>query len=197
MLTNPTLPIVTPGLGDTVAKEVYSWIGAFRQLVYATIVSYRMQDYPFWDNGRLSDLLLRQLSLGAQLVVMTTPPSGKTGVGPEFKRKFTLLETLANRGADIYLHTQLHAKAYLFTDSNNSKMLIVGSPNLTEAGFGGTDSTNKTLLELALLTADPGIYSSTLRTIQTGLIANAQTVPFPTWASLNRDKIARAKESNG
>ena len=41
-------PIVTPGLGDDVAKEVLQWIGAFRSLTKATIISYNMQDYDFW-----------------------------------------------------------------------------------------------------------------------------------------------------
>ena len=88
------IPVVTPCLGDDVAQEVLQWIGAFRMLNKATIVSYNMQDYDFWGEGRLSHHLLRQLAHGAHVVVMTTPPPGQTGTGDAFKEKLQLLEEL-------------------------------------------------------------------------------------------------------
>ena len=184
---------VTPCLGEDVAKEVLQWIGAFRQLTKATIVSFNMQDYDFWGNGRLSNLLLRQLGLGAEVIVMTTPPSGKTGAGEGFKAKFSLLESLDKHGAEVYLHTRLHAKAYLFQDSNDAEMLIVGSPNLTSRGFGTRGSTHDDWIELALLTGDPLICSSTSQVIEAGLLGDPDTLDFATWVRLNRSKIAQAK----
>ena len=186
-------PVVTPGLGDDVAKEVLQWIGAFTQLAEATIISFNMQDYDFWGNGRLSSHLLRQLSLGARVVVMTTPPRGKTGLGPEFRRKLSLLEDLDKNGAEVYLNEQLHAKAYLFLDSKDAKMLIVGSANLTSSGFGLSGKSSDDLLELALLTGDSQIYSSTSQVIEAKLLGDSDTVDFATWLRLNRSKVARAK----
>ena len=162
---------VTPCLGDDVAKEVLQWIGAFRQLTRATIISYNMQDYDFWGNGRLSSLLLRQLAYGAEIVVFTTPPPGATGNRTAFKQKLSLLEDLQKNGADVYLHERLHAKAYLFLDSDDSRMLIVGSANLTSRGFGRRGATSDDLLELALLTGESQIYSSTLQVIEAELLA--------------------------
>ena len=187
-----TLP-PTPGLGSDVANEVLQWIGAFRQLERATIVSYTMQDYDFLGHGLLSQHLFRQLAFGAQIVVMTTPPRGKTGKGKEFKRKLELLEKLDQYGADVYLHDRLHAKAYLFNDSNDAKMLIVGSANLTSSGFGRSGINSNDLLELALLTGDPHIYSSTLQIIENRIIGDPVTLDFATWVRHNQAKVAQAK----
>lgn len=184
---------VTPCLGSDVAKAVLQWIGAFRSLHEATIISYNMQDYEFWGNGRLSRLLLRQLALGARIIVMTTPPPGKSGRQLGFRRKLTLLEALAHNGAEVYLHDRLHVKAYLFRDVANSEMLIVGSPNLTTGGFGTRTSTNTDWLELALLTEDHLIYSSTSKLIKTAILHDPDTIDFGTWAALNRTEIAVAR----
>ena len=196
MIPASNAPVVTPCLGDDVAKEVLQWIGAFRQLTRATIISYNMQDYDFWGNGRLSSLLLRQLAYGAEIVVMTTPPPGATGSGTAFKEKLSLLEDLQKNGAEVYLHERLHAKAYLFSDSNDSRMLIVGSANLTSSGFGRRGTTSDDLLELALLTGDSQIYSSTLQVIEAELFGDSDTVDFPAWVGLNRSKVAQAKGAN-
>lgn len=184
---------VTPALGDEVAQEVLQWIGAFRLLSKATIISFNMQDYDFWGNGSLSHLLIRQLAYGAQITVMTTPPPGNNGKNEGFRQKLQLLEELDQKGAEVYLHPDIHAKAYLFQDSQNSEMVIVGSSNLTSRGFGTKNSTTPDLLELALLTGDPLVYSSTARVINTHLIGNSGTLTFATWAANNRTAIADAK----
>lgn len=186
-------PIVTPALGDDVAQEVLQWIGAFRMLSDATIISYNMQDYDFWGNGVLSHHLLRQLSFGAHITVMTTPPPGNTGAGNTFKNKLALLEELHNRGAHVYVHPHLHAKAYLFRDDRNQEMVIVGSPNLTDSGFGTRGTHKPNLLELALLTGDPGIYASTAQFIGARLIGNPGTLDFSAWIANNLGKVAQAK----
>ena len=69
-------PIVTPALGDDVAKEVLQWIGAFRLLTKATIISYNMQDYDFWGNGLLSNLLIRTACLWRSYHCHDDTPTG-------------------------------------------------------------------------------------------------------------------------
>ena len=193
MYINENPATITPCLGDAVAREVLQWIGAFRLLIRATIVSYNMQDYDFWGNGRLSKHLLRQLAFGAQVTVMTTPPPGNNGRRRAFKQKLALLEELDRNGADVYLHTQLHAKAYLFQDSNQSEMLIVGSANLTSAGFGTRGSGDNDLLELALVTGDHLVYESTNALIEDSIIGDPETMDFATWSVNNSSKIAQAR----
>ena len=81
-----------------------------------------MQDYDFWGNGLLSNLLLRQLAYGAQITVMTTPPPGnKWEEESLLERKLRLLEELDSKGADVYVHPHLHAKAYLFQDDKQRR----------------------------------------------------------------------------
>ena len=191
------IPMVAVGLGDDVAKEVLQWIGAFRRLTKAMIVSFNMQDYDFWGHGRLSTLLLRQLAMGAKVVVMTTPPPGSSGASESFRTKLVLLEQLDKNGAEVYLHARLHAKAYLFQDSNDDEMLIVGSPNLTVKGFGRPGVNRDDLIELALLTGESSIWSSTSRVIETRLLGDPDTVDFPTWVGLNHTKVAQAKSVKG
>ena len=193
MQTDSNAPVVTPCLGDDVAKEVLQWIGAFTLLNQATIISFNMQDYEFWGNGILSSLLIRQLAYGAKITVMTTPPPGGNGRSNGFKSKLRLLEQLDKSGAEVYLHPDLHAKAYLFQDSMKSEMVIVGSPNLTSRGFGTRGSNTPDLIELALLTKDPLVYSLTAKLIETDLIGNPGTLDFATWAANNRSKIEEAK----
>ena len=193
MQTDSNAPVVTPCLGDDVAKEVLQWIGAFTLLNQATIISFNMQDYEFWGNGILSSLLIRQLAYGAKITVMTTPPPGGNGRSNRFKSKLRLLEQLDKNGAEVYLHPDLHAKAYLFQDSMKSEMMIVGSPNLTSRGFGTRGSNTPDLIELALLTKDPLVYSLTAKLIETDLIGNPGTLDFATWAANNRSKIEEAK----
>ena len=193
MQANSNTPVVNPALGDDVAKEVLQWIGAFRLLSRATIISFNMQDYDFWGNGLLSDLLIRQLAYGALITVMTTPPPGNNGKRRDFQRKLFLLEELDKKGADVYLNPHLHAKAYLFKDDQDSEMVIVGSPNLTNRGFGTKGSNTPDLLELALLTRDSLVYSSTAKLIETDLIGNPGTLSFATWAVNNRSAISDAK----
>lgn len=190
MSTNNHTPSIVPGLGDDVAMEVLQWIGAFRLLKKATIISFNMQDYDFWGHGHLSTHLLRQLALGAEVTVMTTPPPGK---GDAFRRKLTLLEELDRYGAIVYLHSQLHAKAYLFQDDQDSDMLIVGSANLTSSGFGTRGTGGADLLELALLVGDHDIWESAARMIEDRLIGHPDTMDFATWVAGNTTRIGSAR----
>ena len=124
---------------------------------------------------------------------MTTPPPGKSGKKETFKKKLRLLEELHKKGAEVYVHPDLHAKAYLFQDDQSAEMAIVGSPNLTSRGFGTKGSSTRNLLELALLTGDALVYSATKKVITTDLIGNAETLDFATWVANNLSAISDAK----
>ncbi len=182
----------TPILGNEVAAEVLQCIGAFRVLKEALIVSYNMQDYDFWDQGRLSWLLRRQIANGAKVTLLTTPPPGKS-TKQAFKDKLTLLEDLSTSGIDIYLNERLHAKAYLFFDQEEMKTTIVGSANLTKGGFGIRSAPLDCLLELALITYDPEVHKKTANVIYNKIIGDIQSMDFYTWRILNRERIGLAK----
>lgn len=179
-------------MGDDVAKEVLQWIGAFRALKEALVISFNMQDYDFWGHGRLSDLLRRQIGNGAKVTLLTTPPPGRKGTKKAFKDKLSLLENLNQNGVEIHLNKQLHAKAYLFLDDRELIMTIVGSPNLTSRGFG-VRGTSDNWLELALLTSAPDVYQSTVDLVTEKLLGHSETVDFATWVINNQNKIAQAK----
>lgn len=185
-------PFAIPVMGDDVAKEVLQWIGAFRALREAFVISYNMQDYDFWGHGRLSDLLRRQIGNGAKVTLLTTPPPG-TGANQAFKDKLWLLENLNREGIEIYLHDRLHAKAYIFTDDRELCMTIVGSANLTSRGFGVRGVPEDNLLELALLSADPDVHRATVDLAKKRLLGDLETLDFATWAANNYEKIVRAK----
>jgi len=185
-------PLATPVLGDDVAMEVFQWIGAFRALREALVISYNMQDYDFWGHGQLSYLLRRQISNGAKITLLTTPPPGRKGTKKAFKDKLSLLENLNQNGVEIHLNEQLHAKAYIFLDDRELLMTIVGSPNLTSRGFG-VRGTSDNWLELALLTSDPDVYQATVALVTKKLLGHSETVDFATWVISNQNKIALAK----
>ena len=185
-------PLATPVMGDDVAMEVLQWIGAFRALREALVISYNMQDYDFWGHGQLSYLLRRQISNGAKVTLLTTPPPGRKGTKKAFKDKLSLLENLNQNGVEIHLNEQLHAKAYIFLDDRELLMTIVGSPNLTSRGFG-VRGTSDNWLELALLTSDPDVYQATVDLVTKKLLGHSETVDFATWVISNQNKIAQAK----
>ena len=124
---------------------------------------------------------------------MTTPPPGNSGRKQAFRRKLRLLEDLDKQGVDVYVHPDLHAKAYLFEDDRSKAMLIVGSPNLTKQGFGTIGSSGGGLLELALLTGERLVYSSTENFIARHLIGNSGTLSFGTWVANNLRAISEAR----
>jgi len=192
MSGTPSSPFAIPVMGDDVAMEVLQWIGAFRALREALVISYNMQDYDFWGHGRLSDLLRRQIGNGAKITLLTTPPPGK-GASQAFKDKLSLLENLNREGIEIHLHERVHAKAYIFIDDRELCMTIVGSANLTSRGFGVWGVSQEDLLELAILTADPDVHRATIELAKKRFLGDSETVDFATWAAENYGKIALAK----
>jgi hypothetical protein len=177
--------------GGEVALEVLQAIGYRTTLKTATIVSFNMQDYDFWGHGFLSHLLLRQLSLGASIQLMTTPPPGKA-TSQAFKNKYQLLSQLQKKGIAIYLNEKLHAKAYLFLDSNETTTAIVGSANLTGPGFGMTLTPHDNLVEMALLTGDSALFQEALQFVAGKILNDKRTEDFGAWFSRNSVEIGKA-----
>jgi phosphatidylserine/phosphatidylglycerophosphate/cardiolipin synthase-like enzyme len=187
-----TRVFIEPIMGDEVALGVLNCIGSFRQLQEAFITTYTLQDYDFLGHGLLSTLLSRQITYGAKITMVTSPPEGKPHKS-KFKSKLSLLEQLDRFGVDIQLHENLHAKVFLFLDSRQVKTTIVGSANLTHRAFGVRGHPKGNLLELALITNDPGLYHQTLSKVDTKIIKEKDTVDFNTWRIKNSSKIAIAK----
>lgn len=177
--------------GGEIALEVLQAIGYRTTLKSATIVSFNMQDYDFWGHGHLSHLLMRQLTLGASIQLITTPPPG-TPKNARFRAKYALLSTLNKNGVQVFLNEKLHAKAYLFLDSTDTTTTIVGSANLTGPGFGMTLAPKDNLVELAMVTGDSSTLQHALQFVQSKILADARTEGFATWFSRNSIEIGKA-----
>lgn len=177
--------------GSDVALEVLQAIGYRKTLKTATIVSYNMQDYDFWGHGKLSHLLMRQLTLGASVRVMTTPPPGKV-TGAAFRSKYALLSTLSRNGVQVFLNEKLHAKAYLFQDSTDATTTIVGSANLTGPGFGMTLTPKDNLVELAMISEESRLLQDVLQFVHAKIVGDTRTEDFATWFSRNSVEIGKA-----
>ena len=177
--------------GGEVALEVLQAINYRTALKSATIVSYNMQDYAFWGQGNLSHLLLRQLTLGAVIRLMTTPPPGKpTKAG--FRDKYLLLSNLQKNGVSVYLNEKLHAKAYLFQDTKDATTAIVGSANLTGPGFGLQHAPSDSLVEMAVLCEGTGVFEAANEFIDKKVLNDNRTEDFATWFSRNSTEIGKA-----
>jgi hypothetical protein len=190
-----TATAVTPFVsfldGGDVALEVLQAISYRNVLKTALIVSFNMQDYDFWGHGALSHLLLRQLALGASIQLVTTPPPGKP-TGTAFKAKYKLLSELQKNGVTVFLNEKLHAKAYLFQDTNDTATAIVGSANLTGPGFGMHLTPYDNLVEMAMLCGDPQIFKSATDFIEKKIRNDHRTEEFATWFSKNSVEIGKA-----
>jgi hypothetical protein len=184
-------PLVSFLDGGGVALEVLQAISYRNVLKTATIVSYNMQDYDFWGHGALSHLLLRQLALGASIRLMTTPPPGKpTSAG--FKAKYKLLSVLQKNGIQIFLNEKLHAKAYLFLDTNDTVTAIVGSANLTGPGFGMRLTPDDNLVEMATLFGNTLTFKDATEFVENKIVNDKRTEEFATWFSKNSLEIGKA-----
>jgi hypothetical protein len=177
--------------GGEVALEVLQAMSYRKVLKTATIISYNMQDYDFWGHGNLSHLLLKQLSYGASVRLMTTPPPGKpTNNG--FKLKYKLLSELQKNGVQVFLNEKLHAKAYLFLDADGTSTAIIGSANLTGPGFGMHLAPHDNLVEMAIICGDAVIYSNANTFVDSKIVADKRTEDFATWFSKNSVEIGKA-----
>jgi len=182
-----TRPITGPGI----ALEVLQCLGYRYALKQAFIITYTLHDYEFTGHGLLSTLLRHQVTLGANITILTTPPPGK-GTRAGFRRKFDLLTALERNGITVFVNDNLHAKAYVFLDERNVETTIIGSANLTSGGFGVPTSPAKNWLEIALVTSDAGVYDATVRIITDSFLNDARTLDFASWSAINRNKIILA-----
>jgi len=187
--TMPQLPIILDGSG--VAVEVLQAIGYRTVLKKATIVSYNMQDYDFWGQGNLSRLLLRQLSLGASVRLLTTPPPGKP-TNASFRTKYLLLSELEKNGVEIFLNEKLHAKAYLFWNSAGHATSIIGSANLTGPGFGMRLAPHDSLVEMAIISEEESFFLDANGFVDSTVILDKRTEDYATWFSRNSMEIGKA-----
>jgi hypothetical protein len=177
--------------GGEVALEVLQAMSYRKVLKTATIISFNMQDYDFWGHGNLSHLLLKQLSLGAAVRLMTTPPPGKP-TGKQFKLKYKLLSELQKNGVEVFLNEKLHAKAYLFLGTDGASTAIIGSANLTGPGFGMHLASHDNLVEMAVICADPTVYTTANTFVDNKIVADRRTEDFSTWFSKNSVEIGKA-----
>jgi phosphatidylserine/phosphatidylglycerophosphate/cardiolipin synthase-like enzyme len=183
--------MVEPLSGPDVAMEVIQCIGAFRLLRKAILISYTLQDYEFTGHGLVSDLLRRQLALGAKITVLTTPPPFNPKKNP-YKDKLRLLEKLDADGINVLLNERVHAKVYLFSDADDRHTAIVGSANLSHGGFG-VKGTDVGWHEVSLLCTDTDLFQKTSSLVENGMMADRNTMDFSTWRTLNFSNIAIAK----
>jgi hypothetical protein len=85
---------------------------------------------------------LELLALSAQVTVVTSDPRAnrKRRFHPDNPR-WLRIESLARCGVRILLHTELHAKVYLFREPNRV-CWAVGSSNLTQGGLANNEEVN-------------------------------------------------------
>jgi phosphatidylserine/phosphatidylglycerophosphate/cardiolipin synthase-like enzyme len=177
--------------GPDVALEVLQAIGYRTVLRTATIVSFTMQDYDFRGHGLLSALLLRQLSLGASIKLITTPPPGSP-TNAAFQAKYKLLNELQKKGVEVFLNQNLHAKAYLFLDSSNVATTIVGSANLTVRAFGSHIAPQDDLVEMSVLSGDPTVLQNANEFVEKRIYNDRRTEEFAVWYTRNQVEITKA-----
>lgn len=119
------------------------------------------------------------------------PPPGKP-TAASFKSKYKLLSELQKNGIQVFLNDKLHAKAYLFLDTNNTATAIVGSANLTGPGFGLRLTPDDNLVEMAILCGDSQTLKSATDFVENKIANDRRTEEFATWFSKNSVEIGKA-----
>ena len=161
----PRVSVVT---GEAIPTTLYRQLR--RPLQHILIVTPFLQDYEFFGRGPLSKMLERQLIDGTTITLMTTAPVG----GPsEFTRKYTLMELLVAKGVDVLFNDRLHAKIYLFDESDVTKACLLGSANLTNSAMDK-------LLEVAMFTHNRTIFKDVL-TVFYKFRNEPDTIRFSRW----------------
>ena len=166
--------------GKAIPTTLYSQLR--RPLQHILIITPFLQDYEFVGKGPLSQMLERQLVDGTTITLMTTAPQGRPS---EFTRKYTLMELLVAKGVNVLFNDRLHAKIYLFDESDLTKACLLGSANLTS---GAMDK----LLEVAMFTHNRTIFKDVL-TVFYGFQNEPDTIQFSQWkhreAATIKDKM--------
>lgn len=157
-----------------------------RPLQRLFIVTPFLEDYEFFGKGPLSRFILKHLSESTEITMFTMPPEGTDGTKKSFSRKYILMRLLASQGVNVQFNHKLHAKVFLFDESEVTKACILGSANLT------TRAMNE-LLEIAVFTYNREVFKKVLSTIHQ-FQNDFDTMSFMEW---KQENIAKIKEIMG
>jgi len=144
------------------------------------IVTPFLQDVNIGAAGTLRTMIQRHTRTNAVVELLTTPPALKAG--GEFRRKYALLDGLAQSGARVFLNGRLHAKAFCFNSEDTVMVTILGSANLTSMGLNEH-------LEMALFSARPPVYHSVMANVRL-FLRHDDTADFTLWKARNASTIA-------
>ena len=171
--------------GNAIPRTLYGLLR--RPVEQIFIVTPFLEDYEFYGRGPLSKMLERQLAEGASITLLTMAPEGTNGTKSAFRRKFTLMEFLVARGVEVLFNQRLHAKVFLFDESEVTKACLLGSANLTNAAMNDR-------LEIAMFTHNRTIYRNVL-TVLYGFRNAADTVKYAQWKHKEAAKIKASTEA--
>jgi len=169
--------------GSNIPVTLYGRLRRSLRTVY--IVTPFLEDYEFFGKGPLSKLLLRQIMEGVDITMLTMPPEGTNGTKKAFSRKYRLMNMLSTQGVKVLFNSKLHAKVFLFDESEVTKACILGSANLTRAAMDER-------LEIAVFTHNRDFYQRVLSVV-VKFRDDSSTKDFLKWkyenAAIIREKI--------
>ena len=157
-----------------------------RPLQRLFIVTPFLEDYEFFGRGPLSVFLSKQLSEGAGVTMLTMPPEGTNGTKSSFLRKYRLMHLFSTRGADVLFNRRLHAKVFLFDETEITKACILGSANLTTAAMNDR-------LEIAIFTYNRKLFDEVLAIVYK-FMNDPTTMTFMQWKHREATKIRAIAE---
>lgn len=152
-----------------------------RPLQRLFIVTPFLEDYEFFGKGPLSRFISKHISEGTEITMLTMPPEGTNGTKKAFTRKYILMRLLASQGVKVQFNHKLHAKVFLFDESEITKACILGSANLTARAMNE-------LLEIAIFTYNREVFNRVLITI-CQFQNDSDTMSFMKWKQKNTAKI--------
>jgi len=152
-----------------------------RPLKRIFIVTPFLEDYEFLGSSPLSKFLSKHVSEGVGITILTMPPEGTNGTTRSFTRKYQLLNQLMRQGIDVRLNAKLHAKVFLFDESEITRATILGSANLTTAAMNER-------LEIALLTYNRELFGDVLSIVYK-FCNDLSTKTFMKWKLENAVRI--------
>ena len=170
--------------GQEIPTTLYTQLR--RPLNRLFIVTPFLEDYEFFGKGPLSKFLSKQLTEGTKISMLTVPPEGINGTKKAFERKYRLTSLLWSRGVDISFNSKLHAKVFLFDESEVTKATILGSANLTTAAMN-------VRLEIAIFTHNRGVFNEILSIVRR-FEKDSGTMTFAKWRAKAASKIKSIME---
>lgn len=178
----PRMRVVT---GNAIPRTLYGLLRRSLQKIF--IVTPFLEDYEFFGRGPLSTMLERQLVEGTSITLLTMSPEGTNGTRSAFRRKYTLMEGLAAKGVEVLFNHRLHAKVFLFDESDVTKACLLGSANLTTAAMNDR-------LEIATFTYNHTVFNDILAVLY-GFRNDSDTVQYAQWKNKEAAKIKAIKEA--